>query len=164
MVSMQQLKYNGKKAVYITLNVVFTYLPSACLKIRIFLIFPYLILAYKTCRLPNICYCFNTIKLKDHSNPPQIQWTVDTVSFHSKVLGFSLKDSATGRSSYRRCSLKKLFLKIPQISQKNTCVLESLFNKFAGQNTYFEEHLRATASAVTSETTNTKIYRALLQE
>ena len=44
------------------------------------------------------------------------------------------------------CSLKKVFLKILQISRK-TPVLESLFNKVAGlRHTYVEEHLRATAS------------------
>ena len=46
----------------------------------------------------------------------------------------------------------EVFLKISQISQENL-VLESLFNKIAGlkaffKNTYFEEHLRMTASQV----------------
>ena len=39
------------------------------------------------------------------------------------------------RSSHRRYSLKKVFLKIPQISQENTC----------DENTYFQEHLQTTA-------------------
>ena len=62
------------------------------------------------------------------------------------------------RSSHRRCSTKKGFLKISQYSH-NIPVLESLFNKVAGlkaevlsckyfeifKSTYFEEHLRTSA-------------------
>ena len=64
-------------------------------------------------------------------------------------------------SSHRRCSVKKVFLKISQISQK-TPVLESLFNKMSEvfkkirevlKNTYFEEHLRTTASEFIGDTT-----------
>ena len=35
------------------------------------------------------------------------------------------------KSSHRRCSVKKVFLKISQISKENTCV-EVFFNKVAG--------------------------------
>ena len=42
---------------------------------------------------------------------------------------------------------KKGVLKILQISQEKTPVLRSLFNKVAGlRDTYFEEHMWATAS------------------
>ena len=34
-------------------------------------------------------------------------------------------------TSHRKCSVKNVFLKIPQISQENTCV-ESFFSKVAG--------------------------------
>ena len=34
-------------------------------------------------------------------------------------------------TSHRKCSVKNVFLKIPQISQENTCV-ESSFSKVAG--------------------------------
>ena len=57
------------------------------------------------------------------------------------------------RSSHR-CSVKKVFLKISQISRGNA-LLESLFNKVAGlktfwkifKNTDFEEHQRTAVSA-----------------
>ena len=35
----------------------------------------------------------------------------------------------TDKNSHWRCSIKKQSLRIPQYSQPNTCVLESLFNK-----------------------------------
>ena len=35
---------------------------------------------------------------------------------------------AASKSSYRKCSIKKIFLKISQNSQGNTCVRVSLFN------------------------------------
>ena len=38
----------------------------------------------------------------------------------------------TNRSSYRRCSVKKVFLEIFQNSQKNTCAAISFFDKVAG--------------------------------
>ena len=64
------------------------------------------------------------------------------------------------RSSYRWCSLKKVFLKISQILQENTCVevkflinfitkkrlQHSCFPVKVFKNTYFEEHPRTTAS------------------
>ena len=34
-------------------------------------------------------------------------------------------------TSHRKCSVKNVFLKIPQISQENTCV-DSFFSKVAG--------------------------------
>ena len=40
-------------------------------------------------------------------------------------------EDANNNSSHRRCSIKKLFLKISQYSQETT-VLESLLNKNAG--------------------------------
>ena len=49
------------------------------------------------------------------------------------------------RSSHRRCSVKKVFLKIRNI-QGITPVWESLFNNVAG-HTYSEEHLQTAASA-----------------
>ena len=64
-------------------------------------------------------------------------------------------------SSHRRRSVKKVFLKISQISRK-TPVLESLFNKMSEvfkkicevfKNTYFEEHQRMTASEFIGDTT-----------
>ena len=51
-------------------------------------------------------------------------------------------------SSHRRCSVKKLFLKISQCSQENTFVGVSVFSCESCEifkNTYFEEHLRTTA-------------------
>ena len=68
------------------------------------------------------------------------------------------------RSSHRRCSIKKVFLKTLQNSQENTCVGASLvslestllkrdFNTDISceyyeifKNTYFKEHLGTTAS------------------
>ena len=47
------------------------------------------------------------------------------------------------RNSHRRCSLKKVFLKISQISQENTCVGVPFLIKL---QVYFKEHLRTTAS------------------
>ena len=75
-----------------------------------------------------------------------------------------------------RCSLKKVFLKVPENLQENTC-LESLFNKFAGlrpktllqmrlqqvfycefceifENKFFTEHLQVTASNTQAVVTN----------
>ena len=77
---------------------------------------------------------------------------------------FFLKDQI--RSSYRRCSVKKVYLKISQISQENTCVGVSFFSGLRPAtllkrdskqvfsceiyhiltNTYYEEHLWTTAS------------------
>ena len=61
------------------------------------------------------------------------------------------------RSSHQRCSIKIDDLKISQNSRENTCVkvsfLEALSQMFSGvfceifKNTFFTEHLRATASA-----------------
>ena len=73
------------------------------------------------------------------------------------------------RSSHWRCSVKKVFLEIPQILQENTCVGGFFYNAIGLQacnfikkdtstliffyeiyeifkNMYFEEHLRKTAS------------------
>ena len=44
------------------------------------------------------------------------------------------------KSSHRRCSIKKLFLKISQYSQKNTCVGVSLCQNCRPENNYFAEH------------------------
>ena len=61
------------------------------------------------------------------------------------------------RNIHRRCSIKKLFLKISQYSQENTSV-ESLFNKAAGlhnlgQNICRLFHISAQFLFITSETT-----------
>ena len=48
------------------------------------------------------------------------------------------------RSSQRRCSIKKVLLKISQNSLENTCARVSFLIK----NTFFTEHLRTTASDV----------------
>ena len=82
-----------------------------------------------------------------------------------EILGNS---STIFRSSHRRCSIKKLFLKISRYSQDDTCVGISFlikshacnFIKKGSQhryifceyreiykNTYFEEHLQTAASA-----------------
>ena len=74
------------------------------------------------------------------------------VAFILKVVGYG---------SSQGCSVKKVFLKISQISQENTCLF---FNKVAGlqnptqmfsceiceifKNTYFEGHLRTTTPVV----------------
>ena len=64
------------------------------------------------------------------------------------------------RISHRRCSVKKIFLKIYKISRENICVgvcfklywKETPTQSFASEiykifnNTYFEEYLRTTAS------------------
>ena len=56
--------------------------------------------------------------------------------------------SVTSRSSHRRFSMKKLFLKISQYSQENTDVGFS-FNKVAGlKNTYFEKHQQRATSGL----------------
>ena len=62
------------------------------------------------------------------------------------------------RSSHGRCSVKIVFLKISQISQENTCIGDSkkeaptqLFScEYCEifKNTYFQEHLRMTASVL----------------
>ena len=82
-----------------------------------------------------------------------------------KVNKYLCRISSFYRSSYRRCSAKEVFLKILQYSQK-THVLESLCGPTSllfyqkeiptlifsceyceiFKNTYFEEHLRTTAS------------------
>ena len=54
------------------------------------------------------------------------------------------------RSSQRRCSVKKGGLKLFCKFLRKTLVLESLFNKFASLQAYFEEHLRTTASFILS--------------
>ena len=84
------------------------------------------------------------------------------------VIIFPMNKNLEYRSSYRWCSLTKIFLKSWQYSQKIS-VLESLFNKVTGlqghnftkkrlqhrcfpvnianfKNTYFEKHLRTAAS------------------
>ena len=45
------------------------------------------------------------------------------------------------RSSHRRCSMKKLFLKISQYSKK-TSLLESLLNKVAGLQAWLQKRLQ----------------------
>ena len=61
------------------------------------------------------------------------------------------------RSSHKRCSLQKMFLKISQISQENSCIgdffkkvtglLETATQVFSCE--ICEEHLRMTASVMT---------------
>ena len=65
------------------------------------------------------------------------------------------------RSSHRRCSVKKLFLKTLRISQEQTCIGTSFLIKLQVwklffKNAYFEKHLRATASVISKATVNTK--------
>ena len=57
------------------------------------------------------------------------------------------------RSSHQRCSVKKALLKISQISQENICIGDSNIYYSCEiyeilKNTYFEEHLRTTASVI----------------
>ena len=59
----------------------------------------------------------------------------------------------TSRSSHR-CSVKKLFLKVSQISQENTCVGVFFLIKLRTPN--FDEHLRATFSVLRFFTTKRK--------
>ena len=70
----------------------------------------------------------------------------------------------TDKSSHRRCSIKKLFVKISQYSRENTCTevflkksckceapTQMFYCEYCeiSKNTYFEEHLRTAASEVT---------------
>ena len=86
--------------------------------------------------------------------------------FSGVFMGYQLWTLA--RSSHRRCFIKKMFLKIPQNSQENTCVRVSFLTKLQAwgnfvktktlaqvfscefceifKNTFFTEHLRTTAS------------------
>ena len=55
------------------------------------------------------------------------------------------------RSNHRRCSVKKVFLKISQNSRENTCARDSFLIKVfscefceISKNTFFTEHLRTT--------------------
>ena len=50
------------------------------------------------------------------------------------------------RSSQRRCSLKTVFLEIPQNSQENTCIRDFFLIKLQALGTFFTEQLRTTAS------------------
>ena len=59
------------------------------------------------------------------------------------------------KSSHRRCSIEKMFLKISQYSHKNTCV--GVSNTVAFKNTYFEEHLRTAASKQMSRYWNREV-------
>ena len=91
------------------------------------------------------------------------------ISQHKKfyfIVSFSQNDKTVSRSyksSHQRCSIKTVLLKISQISQENTCagVSFQLYQKetpaqvFSREiceifkNTYFEEHMRTTASVAT---------------
>ena len=62
---------------------------------------------------------------------------VDSVSGKFELL------SEQNKINYRMCSIKKLFLKILQNSQENTCV--RIFFKIF-KNTFFIEHFRVTTS------------------
>ena len=92
------------------------------------------------------------------------------VSLRKKVNKYFYKISSFCRSSHWRCSAKKMFLKILQYSQENTCVRVSLqafrsvillkrdTNLFSCEycetfkNTNFEEYLRTTASCFMKKT------------
>ena len=64
-------------------------------------------------------------------------WTA-SISNYFKILRTSRKpvlfhEAGIFRSSYQKCSIKKLFLKISQNSQENTRAGISFFNKISGQ-------------------------------
>ena len=78
-----------------------------------------------------------------------------------KIFTKQLPSQTPSRSSHQRCSVKKMLLKIYKISHKNTCV--GVFLNFIKKrlqhryfrvkcanfkNTYFEEYLQTTASAL----------------
>ena len=87
---------------------------------------------------------------------------------HLKMSNFYVILFSLYKSSRRRCSIKKLLLKISQYSQETT-VLESLSSKVADsfceyceifKNTYFEKYLRTATSE--SHLINTKLFIKIL--
>ena len=91
--------------------------------------------------------------VKNFNNSKKIRWSLRNFSGNGiSNSDFLLYPFQNFKSCHQRSSIKKLFLKISYIHRK-TLVLVSLFNKVAGcefceifKSTYFEKHLRTSAS------------------
>ena len=79
--------------------------------------------------------CFIIITLIDCQQYQKVFYRESTRCFLNPSRNCVNKNTAksTNKSNYRRCSIKKLFLKISQCLQENACVVVSFFNKVAGQ-------------------------------
>ena len=72
------------------------------------------------------------------------------------------------RSSHRRCSIKKVFIKILQSSQENTCARVTLTQVFSCEfckifkNSFFTEYIRANASDNKNLLRTSVIFRAAI--